>query len=116
VIRSHHIGCDGAEVTTDHANSSPERASAAGHDEPKSYEIRVKGHLADRWTTWFDGLTIRPEPDGSTVITGPIADQAALHGVLHRLRDVGIPLISLTEVPSDHHHTDGPTSPTIEGN
>ena len=62
------------------------------------YEIRVEGHLPERWSAWFDGLTITSEDDSSTVIRGAVVDQSALHGVLQRLRDIGIPLISLTPV------------------
>ena len=65
------------------------------------YEIRVNGHLGTRWAAWFDGLAITSEGDGTTVLRGPVVDQAALHGLLQKLRDVGIPLISLTQVPSD---------------
>ncbi len=65
------------------------------------YEIRVNGHLGTRWAAWFDGLAISSESDGTTVLRGSIVDQAALHGLLQKLRDVGIPLISLTQVPSD---------------
>lgn len=65
------------------------------------YEIRVGGHLGTRWAAWFDGLAITSESDGSTVLRGSIVDQAALHGLLTKLRDVGIPLISLRQVPSD---------------
>ncbi len=62
------------------------------------YLIRVKGHLAARWVSWFDGMTLTTESDGTTTIEGPVVDQAALHGLLQKLRDVGIPLISLTQV------------------
>ncbi len=62
------------------------------------YEIRLGGHLDSRWAAWFDGLDLTNESDGTTVIQGPVVDQAALHGLLHKLRDVGIPLISLTQV------------------
>ena len=62
------------------------------------YEIRVRGHLEDRWTAWFDGLRLHHEDDGTTLIRGPVADQAALHGLLERMRDIGVPLISI--VPS----------------
>jgi hypothetical protein len=62
------------------------------------YEIRVSGHLDDRWAAWFDGLSLRRETDGLTVIHGPVADQAALHGLLQRVRDIGLPLISVTRV------------------
>ena len=65
------------------------------------YEIRVDGHLGTRWAAWFDGLAVTSESDGTTVLHGPIVDQAALHGLLQKLRDVGIPLISLRQVPPD---------------
>jgi hypothetical protein len=63
------------------------------------YEIRLKGHLESRWAAWFDGLTLRHDGDGTTVIEGPVADQAALHGLLQKVRDVGVPLISVARVP-----------------
>ena len=66
------------------------------------YEIRVDGHLGTRWAAWFDGLSVTPEDDGTTVLRGSVVDQAALHGLLQKLRDVGIPLISLTQVPSEN--------------
>lgn len=62
------------------------------------YEIRVEGHLTERWAAWFDGLAITSEGDGTTVIRGSVVDQAALHGLLQRLRDIGIPLISVAPV------------------
>jgi hypothetical protein len=65
------------------------------------YEIRVKGHLESRWAAWFDGMTLTNESDGTTSIHGPVIDQAALHGVLHRLRDTGLPLISVTQLGPD---------------
>ncbi len=65
------------------------------------YEIRVDGHLGTGWTAWFDGLAITSESDGTTLLRGSVVDQAALHGLLQQLRDVGIPLISLRQVPSD---------------
>lgn len=65
-----------------------------------SYEIRLKGHLDARWSDWFDGLTISLEDTGNTRLTGPIVDQAALHGLLAKIRDLGLPLISLTRVSS----------------
>ena len=67
------------------------------------YVIRVKGHLEPRWAVWFDGMTLTNESDGTTSIHGPVIDQAALHGVLHRLRDTGLPLISVRQLgPSDN--------------
>ena len=62
------------------------------------YEIRIGGHLSSRWEAWFDGLTLVREGDGTTVISGPIVDQSALHGVLQKLRDLGVPLISVAQV------------------
>jgi len=63
------------------------------------YEIRVTGHLGSRWAAWFDGLNLTDEDEGVTLISGPVVDQAALHGLLAKLRDLGIPLVSLTELP-----------------
>ena len=77
------------------------------------YEIRVAGHLGARWAAWFDGLSITSEDDGTTVLHGSVVDQAALHGLLQKLRDVGIPLISLT--PIEPPTTEG-LAPHHEGN
>ena len=65
---------------------------------PGRYEIRLKGHLDSRWTAWFDGLSLTNESDGTTVIHGPVADQAALHGLLQKVRDLGLPLVSVTQL------------------
>ena len=62
------------------------------------YEIRLKGHLDARWADRFDGLTITPEEDGNTLLIGPVTDQAALHGLLKKIRDLGMPLISVSPV------------------
>ncbi|MDX6258557.1 MAG: hypothetical protein QOH84_245 [Kribbellaceae bacterium] len=64
-------------------------------DEP--YEIRLQGHLDARWAAWFDGLDLTNESDGTTVISGPVADQAALHGLLQKVRDTGLPLLSIQQ-------------------
>ena len=69
--------------------------------EAGSYEIRLKGHLDTRWAAWFDGLSLSLETDGTTIIRGPIPDQAALHGLLQRVRDVGLPLVSVNRVEPD---------------
>lgn len=63
--------------------------------EPGLYEIRIKGHLDQRWADWFEGLTITLENNGDTRLTGPVVDQAALHGLLKKVRDLGLPLISV---------------------
>ena len=62
------------------------------------YDIRVKGHLDARWAAWFDGLSLTNQSDGTTTIAGPVVDQAALHGLLQKLRDLGMPLVSVTQV------------------
>ena len=62
------------------------------------YEIRIKGHLGPQWTDWFGGLAITLEANGDSLLTGPIVDQAALHGVLKKVRDLGLPLISVVGV------------------
>jgi hypothetical protein len=70
------------------------------------YEIRLQGHLAARWAAWFDEMALTCEVDGTTRITGPVVDQAALHGLLHKVRDTGLPLISVTALdprPSGRH-------------
>lgn len=68
------------------------------YDHPGRYEIRLKGHLDTRWAAWFDGLTLTHHSDGSTIIGGPVADQAALYGLLQKTRDLGLPLISVNYV------------------
>ena len=65
---------------------------------PGRYEIRLKGHLGQRWVDWLEGLAITHEANGTTSLSGPLADQAALHGVLNRIRDLGLPIISVQRV------------------
>jgi hypothetical protein len=78
------------------------RAATHGNrHEPGRYEIRLEGHLDARWAAWFDGLSLRRESDGTTVIYGPIADQAALHGLLGKVRDTGLPLVSVICIEPD---------------
>jgi hypothetical protein len=73
-------------------------ASSVSPREPGNYEIRLAGRLDQRWAEWFDGLTLTHEGDGTTVLTGPVVDQAALHGLLQKVRDLGLPLVSVTQV------------------
>jgi hypothetical protein len=77
---------------------SATHASIEDYHEPGLYEIRIKGHLDNRWADWFDGLTITLEDNGETLLTGPVVDQAALHGLLRKVRDLGMPLLSVTRV------------------
>ena len=82
----------------------------ADADEPTLYKIRIKGQLDHQWTDWFGGFAITLQPNGDTLLSGPIVDQAALHGVLRRVRDLGIPLVSITrrdcQSNGDHHKGD----------
>jgi hypothetical protein len=70
-------------------------------DQPMAYQIRIKGHLSPRWNEWFAGLTITLEEDGYTLLNGPVVDQSALHGILKKIRDLGMPLLSLNHVDSN---------------
>jgi hypothetical protein len=65
---------------------------------PARYEIRLLGHLEPRWAAWFDGLSLINDPDGTTALRGPVIDQAALHGVLQKVRDTGLPLLSVSRL------------------
>lgn len=67
----------------------------------KVYEIRIKGHLDERWAEWFEGMTIHLEGNGDTLLTGRVVDQAALHGLLKKVRDLGLPLLSVNSVEPD---------------
>jgi hypothetical protein len=67
-------------------------------DQPLVYQIRIKGHLGREWTEWFAGLTVTQEENGETLLTGPVTDQAALHGLLRKVRDLGMPLLSVTRL------------------
>ncbi len=67
-------------------------------DPPPIYAITIKGHLGEQWAEWFDDLTIRQMANGETVLTGPIVDQAALHGIIKKIRDLGMPLLSLRRI------------------
>ncbi len=75
--------------------------STSPHHNPGRYEIRLRGHLEPRWAAWFDGLSLTNESDGTTVIYGPVVDQAALYGLLQKVRDLGLPLVSVTQVQPD---------------
>ena len=77
--------------------------------QPGDYQIRVEGQLDSRWSAWFDGLRLSPQEDGTTVIEGAVVDQAALHGLLQKVRNLGLPLISVS-----HIETDTPEDPSKE--
>lgn len=96
-MAAHHIGCQ---------LQTMKGTSATRGERPESawYEIRIHGHLETRWGSWFDGLTLSTEGDGTTILRGPVVDQAALHGLLQKVRDLGLPLVSVTHVQADHKH------------
>ena len=75
--------------------------------QPIIYQIRLKGYLSSQWADWFEGLTITPEEDGDTLLTGPLVDQSALHGLLKKVRDLGLPLVSIVQVQIDETHSYG---------
>ena len=77
------------------------------NEEAMIYQIRIEGHLDQQWTDWFEGLTITQEEGGRTVLTGPVVDQSALHGLLKKVRDLGMPLVSVNRM-----ETDGYSNPT----
>ena len=83
-------------TTEDGTNEQSTRPAPTGGASVPQYELRVHGHLSPRWAAWFDGLDVTAEDDGTTVIRGSVIDQAALHGLLQRVRDIGIPLVSLS--------------------
>jgi hypothetical protein len=72
--------------------------------QPPIYEIRLQGHLDTGWTSWFEGMTITLTDDGDTVLSGPVVDQAALHGLLKRVRDLGLPLLSVNRITTNQEN------------
>jgi hypothetical protein len=77
---------------------SNELGPQTDESKPLVYQIRIKGHLRREWTDWFDGMTITLEDNGDALLTGPVIDQAALHGLLRKVRDLGLPLVSVIHV------------------
>ena len=77
---------------------SNKRKPRTNPSQPMVYQIRLKGHLGRQWTDWFGGLTITLEENGDTLLVGPVVDQAALHGLLRKVRDLGMPLLSVNRV------------------
>ena len=82
------------------------------HDESSLYEIRIQGHLDDRWIEWFDGLSFTHHSDGTTILAGPVVDQAALHGLLRKVRNLALTLVSVIRVDREQpavSHVDADT-------
>ena len=86
VLRGHNRDTGMARKCTAHIDAS----------QAMVYQIRIKGHLGHQWTDWFEGLSITLEDNGETLLTGPVIDQAALHGLLRKVRDLGLPLLAVT--------------------
>ena len=76
-------------------------------DDQSIYHITVKGSLDQEWSDWFDGFAINPQPDETTLLAGPVADQAALHGLLAMIRDLGLPLLSIRRIGDEPYSQDG---------
>ena len=83
---------------------SNKRSPTTDSGQPVIYEIRIKGHLGPHWADLFEDLTIKLEDNGDTLLTGPVVDQAALHGLLKKTRDLGMPLISVIQVQFNETH------------
>ena len=81
-----------------HRLLSNKRSPENDASQPMIYQIRIRGHLGPQWTGWFEGLTITLEVEGDTLLTGPVIDQSALHGLLKKVRDLGMPLLSVNSV------------------
>jgi hypothetical protein len=93
---------------------SNERSPKSDADQPTVYQIRIKGHLSHQWADWFEGLTITREDNGDTLLTGPVADQAALHGLLKKVRDLGMPLVSVNRIESGPADAAQPTASDVK--
>lgn len=91
---------------------SETHAETGSRHEGQQYELRLDGHLDQRWAAWFDGLTLTRRSDGTTVLRGPVVDQAALHGLLQKVRDLGLLLVSVAQVePDPPHQPSQPSQP-----
>jgi hypothetical protein len=121
ITTSGDVGSPHRLLPFDHTTKTAGRSIRVGNSEGSTmseistaneagrYEIRLKGHLDNRWATWFDGLSLTTCSDGTTTLHGVVVDQSALHGLLQKVRDIGLPLISVTRV--EPMPTTPPTSP-----
>jgi hypothetical protein len=86
---------------------SDQQKSERDPDQPTVFQIRIQGHLGQQWQDWFEGLAITLEEDGNTLLNGPVVDQSALHGILKKIRNLGMPLLSVNAAdPTDASRTD----------
>ena len=88
-------------TTQVHYSRSRKKGIEYMQDEPSSYQFRLKGHLSPQWATYFDGFTLTNSENGEALLTGVITDQAALHGVLAKIRDLGLPLLSVNNIANE---------------
>jgi hypothetical protein len=91
------------------ADMSEIQPSTGKGSRPCRYQIRLQGHLDARWEAWFDGLVLNQDSDGTSVLSGPVVDQAALHGLLHKVRDTGLSLLSVVRIDPGDSHNSPPT-------
>ncbi|CAN5712073.1 hypothetical protein BH10ACT1_BH10ACT1_05340 [soil metagenome] len=114
-MRPHQVRSYVRSVSNDdRTDEAPSAARHPDHAPHPRYEIRVEGRLDSRWATWFDGMALTNEDDGTTVVRGSVVDQAALHGLLQKLRDLGLHLVAVNELPPQEPTT-GPTPAHPEG-
>lgn len=92
-----------------------EQKSERAPDQVKIFQIRIRGHLSRQWTDWFEGLTITLEEDGNTLLSGRVVDQSALHGILKKIRDLGMPLLSVNPADDQPTHTVQNEDSTLHG-
>ena len=83
--------------------------------QPSIYQIKIMGHLGNQWSDWFDGLTITQDEEGNTLLTGPVVDDAALHGLLQKVRDLGMQLLSVNRVAPDQSDAEDKKKDNKEG-
>jgi hypothetical protein len=83
----------------------PRRLNPGGFERYDTYQIVIRGQISSQWSDWFDGFTIRLDEPGQTILTGPVVDQAALHSILKKIRDLGLPLVSLKRIDSGGEDT-----------
>jgi hypothetical protein len=95
VIRYEHVKDTESLTWSTNTVEAPPMTNEREGKEREVYEIRVKGVINGKWSEWFEGLKVSPQPSGETILTGPLVDQAALHGLLQKIRDLGLPLISV---------------------
>ena len=106
---------DGGQDAGRKMSETQRTAGSRGRDELQTYAVRIKGHLESRWADWFEGLTVRQEEEGVTLVTGPMLDQAALHGLMRKVRDLGLTLLSITPAaPDGTGAANAPDEPDIQ--